>query len=122
MFHLGVACLRGLGTGEDPEKAVRWFQKAAAAGNADAEFNLGVCHLSGSCVARFAVFCFQNSATAEFPSPSAMHALGECYQVGIGVAEDKAVAFSWFLKAASAGHAVSQYTVGLCFEKGNCVP
>eukprot|EP00299_Pterocystis_sp_00344_P011599 c5440_g1_i1.p1 GENE.c5440_g1_i1~~c5440_g1_i1.p1 ORF type:complete len:307 (+),score=70.55 c5440_g1_i1:36-956(+) len=37
---------------------------------------------------------------------------------GIGVAEDRAIALKWFLKAAERGHPGSQFDVGLMYEMG----
>ncbi len=39
-FNLGVMYVQGEGVPKDDAKAVKWYQKAAAQGHADAQFNL----------------------------------------------------------------------------------
>ncbi|WP_268808418.1 tetratricopeptide repeat protein [Oceanospirillum multiglobuliferum] len=41
MYHSGI------GVKQDPEKAFRWFKKAAEQGNTKAQYNLGLMYRSG---------------------------------------------------------------------------
>ena len=41
-----------MGVAQDPKAAAAWFSKAAALGDADAQFNLGVCYENGAGVAQ----------------------------------------------------------------------
>jgi TPR repeat protein len=51
----------------------------------------------------------------------AQYALGICYHVGFGVAEDKAEAARWYGLAAEQGLANAQTALGFCYEHGNGV-
>jgi len=42
----------GDGVAKDAEQAVSWYRRAAEAGNAAAQFNLGVCYANGDGVAK----------------------------------------------------------------------
>jgi TPR repeat protein len=52
MNHLGFAYERGKGVARDPVEAVRWYQKAAEAGNVYAMNNLGLAYRNGVGVAK----------------------------------------------------------------------
>jgi len=41
-FNLGVCYSDGDGVAKDAEQAVSWYRRAAEAGDADAQFNLGI--------------------------------------------------------------------------------
>ena len=47
LYNLAQCYANGLGVKQDAEKAVFWYQKAAAQGNPYAQFNLGSCYLQG---------------------------------------------------------------------------
>ena len=51
----------------------------------------------------------------------ALHAVGERYADGIGVARDMSEAAVWFERSAEAGFAPAQYRLGNMYEKGNGV-
>ncbi len=53
--------------------------------------------------------------------PLALHAIGERYADGIGIARDMGEAALWFERAAEAGFAPAQYRVANMYEKGNGV-
>jgi len=46
------ATVSGDGVAKDAEQAVSWYRRAAEAGHADAQFNLGVCYSNGDGVAK----------------------------------------------------------------------
>jgi TPR repeat protein len=46
-YLVGFAYLFGRGVSRDPDKAMRWFQRAAEWGERRAQYNLGVFHASG---------------------------------------------------------------------------
>ena len=52
MFNLGVAYAHGEGVTKDVAEAVRWYRKAADAGDTKAMFNLGVLYRKGEGVAQ----------------------------------------------------------------------
>ena len=47
--------------------------------------------------------------------------LGYCYDMGKGVAEDKAEAVKWYRKAADQGDTQAQYNLGVCYCNGDGV-
>ena len=48
----------------------------------------------------------------------AMYSVGECYWYGLDVDADKEKAFSWFLKSAQNGCALSYDVVAWCYQEG----
>lgn len=55
---------------------------------------------------------------ADAGEQSAQFALGRCYAEGIWVEQDDTEAFNWFQKAATTGHADSEYNVAICYLYG----
>ena len=47
--------------------------------------------------------------------------MGNCYQLGEGVKENKSHAVYWYRQAAIQGDADSQYMLGLCYASGEGV-
>ena len=56
---------------------------------------------------------------AEAGHPTAQNNLGQMYNMGWGVREDKHMAFYWWTKAAEQGQALAQSNLGTCYEFGN---
>ena len=82
------------------------FKRAAEAGGASAQYNLGLCYANGSGVAvdkAEALKWYKRAAEAGYVD--AQFKLGLCYADGTGVAFDKAEAVKWWMRAAEAGHA-----------------
>ncbi len=48
----------------------------------------------------------------------AVFLMGTAYDEGLGVAEDPAVAFGWFEKAAAAGHTLAEHNIGNAYAAG----
>jgi len=70
----------GDGVAKDAEQAVSWYRRAAEAGHADAQFNLGICYSNGDGVAKDAeqaVSWFRRAAEAGHAA--AQFNLGICY-------------------------------------------
>lgn len=53
---------------------------------------------------------------------AAQNEIGVCYDKGIGVAQDKNLAFQWYSKAADQNLPLAQYNMGCCYNYGNGVP
>lgn len=51
----------------------------------------------------------------------AVFLMGTAYDEGLGVAEDPAVAFAWFTKAAAAGHTLAEHNLGNAYAAGRGV-
>lgn len=107
------------------------LQKAAEAGNAEAQFNLGRIYLrgEGSTGVAFvrdvprdiakAVEWFQKAAMQG--NVNAQCDLGMLFKLGLGVKEDAKRAFMWLQKAAAQGNDVAQYNLGLMYADGTGV-
>ena len=52
----------------------------------------------------------------------AVFLMGSAYDEGLGVAEDPAVAFAWFDKAAAAGHTLAEHNLGNAYAAGRGSP
>ena len=85
-------------------KAVYWYRKAAAQGNALAETNLGDAYNQGLGVAQDhakALYWYRKAAAQG--DAEADDSLGVMYDKGLGVAQDDVKAVYWFHKAAVQG-------------------
>ena len=104
-FMLGRMYRDGVGGPEDQAEARVWLKKAADAGHAEAETDLGLALLQeGKAVA--AVAFFQRAARQDHPE--AMHWLYRCYREGLGIERDENLAMMWLHKAAAQGHVIAQ--------------
>ncbi len=91
-------------------EAVRWYKKAAAAGEADAMFNLGLLYSQGwegtDPSPKQAFFWYESAAEAG--DAEAMYVAGNCFLSGIGTEKNTEQAEFWLKKALSAGYAAAQ--------------
>ena len=107
---------------KDEKKAVEWYEKAAAQGNAGAQYNLGVSYYNGQGVGKDekkAVEWYEKAAAQS--DADAQYALGVCYENGKGVVKDEKKAVEWYEKAATQGDAQAQSNLGFCYEYGHGV-
>jgi hypothetical protein len=89
---------------KDPAEAVKWYRKAAEQGDANAQFNLGLCFEDGQGVAMDPVEAVKwCRRAAEQGHADAQFNLGWCFMDGLGVANDLGEAAKWFQKAADQG-------------------
>ncbi len=87
----------------DHVEAVRWYQRAAAQGDINAQHNLGNMYESGRGVAQNyaeAVAWFRKAADKGHPMAQAN--LGVMYELGHGIAQDLVQAHMWFALSAAA--------------------
>jgi TonB family protein len=109
----------GLGAAKDEVEAVRWYRKAAEAGNALGMLNLGVSYEYGRGVGKDeseAVRWYRKAAEA-----GEMHALtnlGFMYETGRGIGKDEAEAVRWYRKAADFGEMRAMTNLGFMYESG----
>ena len=105
---------------EDFKTAVKWFQKAADRGNADAQNNLGFCYHEGQGVPQDydeAVKWYLKAADQGFAF--AQNNLGFCYQEGQGVPKNYNEAVKWYLKATEGyTQGRAERHLGDCYEHG----
>lgn len=95
----------GNGVRQDNAEALRWFRRAAEAGNATGLNNLGTFYRRGLAVPvdyGEAMQLFRQAA--DKGNTMALFNIGLLYADGQGVPTDKAQAREWFAKAAAAGN------------------
>ena len=92
------------GIPHDYVKARKWYEKAAAQGDADAQFNLGVMYRQGKGVRQDYVKArkWYEKAAAQGDA-DAQNNLGALYHNGQGVRQNKRTAKEWFGKACDNG-------------------
>jgi TPR repeat protein len=99
------------------------FRQVAEAGNARAQYALGVLHRSGRGVERSdaeAAKWYERSAKQGFAAAQA--SLGSLYLAGRGVSQSDAEAAKWLELAAKRGNAAGQTSFGLLHMEGRGVP
>ncbi len=104
-IKLGNAYYYGERVKQDQKKAVYWYEKAAAMGDAEGECLLGYALRNGiGCEKdeKRALGLFALSADKGFAM--AMYNLGYCYERGIGTVQDDRIAFDWYQKARELGY------------------
>jgi TPR repeat protein len=106
---LGIAVMAGIGAPADPAKAAALFERAAAAGDADAVFNLYVVASQAGRRAE-AVRLLERAAAAGHAQ--ALHNLSSAHAAGDGVPRDDARAVELLKRAAEAGCADSLCNMG----------
>jgi hypothetical protein len=106
----------------DYAAAIAAFEKAAAAGDADAQFNLGVMYEAGQGVAQdHARALAWWLKAAEQGHDGAQYNLGLTFQDGRGVPRSLAEAAKWYAMAATANEANAQNALALLYERGDGV-
>ena len=106
----------------DFDSAMESFKAAAAKGNADAQFNLGLMYLNGEAVSqdyKQALKWFEESAKQG--NVRAQVNIGRMYAKGKGMLSNHGVAATWFKKAADQGYADAQYSLGILYLTGTGV-
>ena len=127
-FALG-GCASSLNTKEDRQYAVE-CRKAAAQGDADAQYELGLCYGVGCGVPEDEVEAAKwYRKAAEQGHAEAQSDLGFCYLIGSGVPEDAVMAAKWgrkavkgYRKAAKQGNTAALIGLGSCYALGVGVP
>jgi hypothetical protein len=102
--------------------AMRWYERAAEAGSAKAQFYLGLMHETGQgrpADPAAALGWYRRSAEQGFAM--AQFKVGLFLDRGTGAAVDARAAASWYEKAASQGFAPAQYNLGLLYAEGRGV-
>ncbi|MDC0283092.1 sel1 repeat family protein [bacterium] len=95
----------------------------AKAGDADAQFNLGVMYEFGEGVPKDLAEALKWwRKAAEQGHAKAQFNLGEMYYLGKGVPKNNVEAAKWYRKAAEQGDADSQFELGGMYESGKGVP
>lgn len=101
-------------------KNIHDLRKAAEQGDAQAQFNLGMCYANGKGVKENlteAVEWYRKAA--EQGHAQAQYELSGCYYLKYGYDNNKCI--EWLRKAAEQGHIKAQYQLGYCYDKGHGV-
>lgn len=123
-FGLGRARQYGYGIKPNPEKAEKYYRRAAKLGHAEAQEALG-------CLYEFAEKPDYRRARKWYTralkqhssdTPDAAYRLGYLYEKGLGGKKDIQKACQLYRKAAKNGHADAQRALGYCYEKGLGLP
>jgi TPR repeat protein len=107
----------------DYATAFKEWQPLAVAGNATAQYNLGVMYREGQGVPqdyKEAVKWFR--LAAEQGDAYAQNNLGVMYREGRGVPQDYKEAVKWYRLAAEQGDAIAQNDLGVMYTNGQGVP
>eukprot|EP00252_Welwitschia_mirabilis_P016188 TRINITY_DN3574_c0_g1_i1.p1 TRINITY_DN3574_c0_g1~~TRINITY_DN3574_c0_g1_i1.p1 ORF type:complete len:343 (-),score=77.19 TRINITY_DN3574_c0_g1_i1:191-1219(-) len=110
--NLGLSYLQG--NPATPQEAVKWFYRAASAGNVRAQYSLALCLQQGRGVERSPTKAARwYLKAAEGGSTRAMYNIALCYSSGEGVVHSTQQARKWMKRAALTGHRKAQYEHGL---------
>jgi TPR repeat protein len=119
MNVLARAYIHGWGVKVDMSKAIEWSRRAADAGSAHAEYNLGALYSKGEFLPKDeaqAAIWFRKAADQGFPQ--AESALGIAYLAGRGVPQDDTSGFAWLRLAVDQGDPLVQFILASLYEKG----
>jgi localization factor PodJL len=95
------------------------IREMATAGDAAAQFELGMRYADGRGVTRDAKSAFQwFEKAANRGLPPAQYRLGSLYEKGIGVDRDYAQARGWYQRAAEAGNARAMHNLAVLYAEG----
>lgn len=109
----------------DAQGAFKSFMKAAQAGDAWSQTQVGLFYEQGTGVQQnYAQAARWYKAAAENPvcAPEAMKNLGQLYEYGAGVNEDWVAAAQWYQRGAALGNASSETALARAYQFGVGVP
>ena len=111
-----LAYVTNEGAPRNTDKKIEAYQKAAARGDAEAQYMLGLAYATGDGVPKDATHAIEwyQQAAVQGNAP-AQHMLGLVYASGKGVPKDAAKAAHWYMKAAAQGNAPAQYQLGVAY-------
>lgn len=110
------------GLKRDPEKAAGLLTRAAALGNAEAQYYLSLLHTKAEGVEEDtdAAFTWMLAAAQQQYAP-AQFELSRYYSRGIGTERNEESAVDWLERAAENNHVEAQYFLAIAFETGRGV-
>jgi TPR repeat protein len=120
--YLGVMYSGGLGTAVDYQESLRWFRKAADAGDPQAMCNVGSLYFAGLGIPKRydeAIRWFNRCAMEG--NLQGMFNLGVMYRDGLGIDKSYERAMIWFQKSADGGNDSAMNAIGGLYEHGRGV-
>ena len=129
IIPVAMAYDKGLGVAQDKAEAIKWYTKAAEAGDVEGEWRLGVKYDLGDGVDidkqkalqwyLKAANAPQSFKTITLPGVAeSQRNLGYLYRDGEGVTKDAQESLKWFQKAADNGDDHAQFELGKAYETG----
>ena len=123
MFLLGTMLDDGFGVPRDYEQALKWYERAAHAGEAEAMNRLGVMHAAGHGVQRdYALALTWFGTAVKNGSISAINNIAMAYFHGLGVPQSYAGSAKWLTLGAARGDARAQSRLAILYKEGLGVP
>jgi len=118
MLNLGYLLEGGKYVRQNYDEAFHWFNQAAAAGNAEAELQLGGCYHYGLGTTQdFSMAAKYFRLSADQTNFVAMKSLGYLLMHGYGVKTNETEAEYWFLRAANeGGNRRAMYNLGVIYS------
>ncbi len=113
-FDVGTMYQNGRGVKADRNKAIEWFEKAAAQGDAKSVSRLKLMEANET---RFG----KTASEAGRGDRDSLYDLGKMYMQGVGTNIDYGKAITAFEQSASQGHIKSAYKLGLIYYEGSGV-
>jgi uncharacterized protein len=108
---------------QDHSEAVRWWHRAAQAGNAWAERSLGDSYFAGRGVEQdLQAAAYWYKRAAEQGVPIAWQHLALMYERGLGIEQDDFIALRWYRRAAEYGFLTAMLNLGDRYAEGRTVP
>ncbi len=104
---------------EKYQEALRWYRKAADAGDTKAQNNIGIMYVLGNGLEQdYQEAMRWYRKAADVGDTRAQTNLGYMYEGGYGVEKDYKEAMRWYRRAADAGYADAQYAIGYMYQYG----
>jgi TPR repeat protein len=120
-YHVGMFHNNGIGTAKDPRTAFRWFERAAAGGDALGRYKVG-CYYAGQFPGAVEVD-EAKALAAKTAAAEAGYSLAQG-DVGNGHAQkgDWPQAVKWWSAATAQGYAQAAYNLANAYQRGQGVP
>ena len=107
---------------KDYVESMKWYQKAAEAGNSDAMCAIGFMYDDGRGVRKnYSEAMKWYKKAVDAGNSEGMLNIGFMYSEGTGVRQDYTEAMKWYKKAADAGNSNAMENIGNLYEDGNGV-
>ena len=113
-FNLAVCYETGAGVAKDIAAAEKWYHKAAKSGHRGAMNNLALADDD----AEKAFERLRHAVTKDCDDTAAIFNLALCYDMGLGVKEDRELAAQNYERAAAMNHAFACNNLGVCYASG----
>jgi len=140
--RVGEMYRAGEGVAENKVEALFWYHQAARRGNAEAMCNLGAAYYNGDGIAANQMYSYVWFLLAEeagcgraadavrraesellpYVAVQAVDVIAGMYEKGVDLPQDATRAAHWWLKAARAGDADAEASVGLLLLEGKAAP